>query len=165
MKITNRVSKVLLVLVLAVFLTGCRRVKQSISTDDLTISFKSNEKYDIKYDNQFFRTVREEAIIIAPDFKIAFEHPTEIKNEKEFEKLKKEYKKEEDFKEVKYGRYEGFLFYTPSYIRYEIYLNIDNKHVVRLNIYSPNDQKEFQVKALNDKNANQILNHMRIKVK
>ncbi|MBO4245344.1 MAG: hypothetical protein J5892_01235 [Bacilli bacterium] len=161
----SRCYKLLVVLLMAMFLTGCRRVKQYISTDDMIVKFKSVEKYDIKYDTQFYRTIREVGMIVGPDFKIGFEQPTEIKNEKEFEKLKGQYKDQEDFKEVKYSGYEGFMFYTAPYIRYEIYLNIDNKHVLRLNIYSANDPKEFQTKALNSKEVQYILKHLKVKFK
>ena len=165
MKKMNKLYKLTLVLLGAFLLTGCRHVKQYVNTDDMTVTFKAYEKYDIEYDALYFRNIREEAIIIGPDFKIAFEQPTKIKNEKEFDKIKKQYKNEEDYKEVKYSGYEGFLFYTPSYIRYEIYLNINDKYMLRLNIYSANDKKEFQTKALNSKEVQYVLKHMKVKFK
>ena len=165
MKKMNRLYKLTFVLLIAFFLTGCRKVKQYVNTNELVIKYKSYEKYDIKYDEKFFRNIREQAIIIGSDFKIGIEELIEIKDKKDFEKFKKQYVKEEDYKEVKYSGYKGFMIYTLAYMRYEIYLNIDNQHVLRLNIYSANDPKEFQTKALNSKEVKGILNHMKVKIK
>ena len=165
MKKMNKLYKLTLVLLGAFLLTGCRHVKQYVNTDDMVVRFKAYEKYDIEYDNLYFRNIREVAMIIGPDFKIGIEQPTSIKNAKEFDKFKKQYKSEEEFKEVKYSGYEGFMFYTAPYMRYEIYLNINNKHILRLNIYSANDQKEFQTKALNSKEVQYILKHMKVRFK
>lgn len=165
MRKTNRLYKLTIVLLMAVFLTGCRRIKQTVNTDDMVVRFKSYEKYDIQYDNLYFRNIREVAMIIGPDFKIGFEQPTAIKNAKEFDKFKKQYKKEEDYKEVKYSGYKGFMIYTAAYMRYEIYLNINNKHILRLNIYSANDQKKYQTEALNSKEVQYILKHMKVRFK
>jgi len=160
----KKFTKVFSILLFVLLLTGCRRVKQIYSSDDLKIEFKSIEKYKVTQDKMFFRTAREEGMIVGPTFKIGIESPTEIKNEKEFNKLMKSHKKDTDFKEVKFSGYKGFLFYTAPYIRYEIYLNIDNKHVLRLNLYSANDKKEFQEAELKSKYVNYILKHMKITV-
>lgn len=161
----KKICKILFVFILVVSLTGCRRFKQEYRSDDLYIKFKGIEKYKITKDNKYFRTAREEGMIFNHKFKIGIERPTAIKNKKEFNKFMKEHKKEEDFKEIKYSGYKGFLFYTPPYIRYEIYLNINNKNIVRFNIYSPNDKKKFQVEALNSDDVQYILKHMNIEVK
>lgn len=161
----KKITKIFFAFVFLILLTGCRRVKLEYRGEDLNISFKAIQKYNITKDRNFFRTAREEGMVVGDKFKIGIEHPIAIKNKKEFDKFMKEHKNEEDFKEIKYSGYKGFIFYTPPYIRYEIYLNIDNKNIVRFNIYSANDKKKFQTEALNSKDVQYLLKHMKIEVK
>lgn len=165
MKTLSSISKLLMVIVLALLLTGCRKFKQIISSENYKISIKTNNKYTFKYESKYFRTAREEALITGTKFKIGIEHPMKIKNANEFKKFKKDYLKNEDFEEVNYSGYKGFRFYTSKYVRYEIYLNINNKYILRLNIYGNGSKKEKIKEALNSKDVNDILKHMKVKVK
>ena len=161
----KRMSKILLVLILSIFLTGCRRNEQSINSDNYKIILKTYNKYNFNYDSVNFRTAREEVLIEGENFRIGIENPIKIKNEKAFKKYQKDYTKKDNYKEVKYSGYKGFMIYTPSYIRYEIYLNIDNKYIMRLNIYSLDHDKKHQTKALNSDDVQDILKHMDVAVK
>lgn len=165
MKTFKTISKLLLIIMFAIALTGCRKYKQTIDSENYKIDIKVSKKFDFKYKSNYFRTAREEAIISGDKFKIGIENPIKIKNKKEFDKFKKEYTKKEDFEEVKYSGYKGFIFFTPSYVRYELYLNIDNKNILRLNIYSRGSKKENIKAALESKDVQDILKHMKVKVK
>ena len=161
----KRLSKILLVILLAIFLTGCRRNEQTIDSEHYKITLKTYNKYTFKYEHENFRTAREEAVIEGEEFKIGIENPIKIKNGKAFKKFQKKYKKEEDYEEVKYSGYKGFMFYTYSYVRYEVYLNIDDNYILRLNIYSLDPAKKNQTKALNSDDVQDILKHMDVTVK
>ena len=165
MKTFKNISKVLLVVVLALFLTGCRKYKQTINSEHYKIDIKTYNEYKFIYDSNYFRNVREEALIDGEGFKIGIENPIKIKNEKEFNKFKKDYKDKEDYKEVKYSGYKGFMVYTDSYVRYEIYLNINNKYILRLNIYGHSSKKDNIKEALESKEVKDILKHMKVTVK
>lgn len=165
MKTLSNISKVLLVIVLALVLTGCRRTKQYVKSENYNIELKTKNQYSVKYESMYFRTAREEAMIHGEDFKIGVENPIKIKNEKEFNKIKKEYKSKDRFKEVKYSGYKGFQFYTDSYMRNEVYLNINNKYIMRLNVYGRGSNKNKIYKILDSKDVKDILKHMKVSVK
>lgn len=165
MKALSNLSKILLVIVLALVLTGCRKTKQYIKSESYNIEIKTNNKYDFKYDSMYFRTAREEVMIHGTDFKIGIENPIKIKNEKEFKEYRKEYTKQEKYKEVKYSGYKGFQFYNDSYMRNEVYLNIDNKYIMRLNVYGRGSNKDKIYKILDSKDVKDILKHMKVTIK
>lgn len=58
----------------------------------------------------------------------------------------------------------GISFYSPSYVRYEVILNVDNKIYDSLHIYSkkyPNKEKDVK-KIYNSEEVQKILNSVTI---
>jgi len=160
--------KILLLLIIPVLLlTGCtKRYDLKYENAKLAITFSPDDEYEIKEDIKYFRTAREKAIIIGPSFKVGLELNDTLYTEKiKFKEFKKKYKSEEDFKEVEYSGMKGFQFYTPAYLRYEIYLPIDDQIILRLNVYSANDKKKFTTKELESKEVQDLLNHIKVEVK
>lgn len=157
----------LFVMVFSVMLlTGCTRDKLEYDGSDIKLTFNVTEEYKLVSDSNYYRTAREKAILIGDTFKIGVEINKDLEKEKiTFNEFKNKYKDKEDFKSVKYSKMNGFLFYTPEYLRYEIYLSVNDKIVLRLNIYSANDNKKATTTALNSKEVKDILNHMTIEVK
>lgn len=139
-----------------------------IDEEEVKITFKVKDLglYKVKKDPNYFRTARERAIIVGDTFKVGFEFNTDLLAEnKDFSKIKKLYKDNEDYKEVKYSGYKGFQFYTKEYLRYEIYLQISDNFILRVNIYSAVDKKEFTTKELNSKEVKDLLKHMKVELR
>ena len=157
----------LLLIIPILLLTGCtKRYDLKYENAKLAITFSPDDEYEIKEDSKYFRTAREKAIIIGPSFKVGVELNDTLYTEKiKFKEFKKKYKGEDDFKEVEYSGMKGFQFYTPAYLRYEIYLPIDDQIILRLNVYSANDKKKFTTKELKSDAVQDLLNHIKVEVK
>ena len=165
--------KLLILLVLPVLLlSGCFKketLKDLMYEDvDYKVTFGIKEKYDYKLvmDRDYFRTSREEGMILGNNFRIGIEFNRDLalKNTT-FDKYMKKYEKEEDFKKVKYGKMNGFQFYYRTYLRYEIYLQVNDELILRLNIYSLNDNKKATTAALESSEVQDILKHITVVVK
>ena len=164
-----RIKKILLSIILiicTITLTGCLRDKIVYDGEQIKITFKVLDDYKLKTDREYFRNAREEAILVGNSFKIGIEVNNDLKNDKiTFDEFKNRYKDREDYKEVKYSKIKGIQFYTREYLRYEIYLPINDKLILRLNIYSVNDNKKDTKAELESKDVKDILNHMKIEAK
>ena len=177
----NKTFKVfgLLVLVIALFtLTGCGKDKKdeeksttiSYNGDKLKADFKTNEKLKAKISKEAndLRTSREEAIIITDNFKIGIEENDDLAFSNysgDFKKYKENYKDAEGYKEVKYNGFDGFVRYYGSYVRYEVYLKVSDKYILKLNVYSKEDTDEATKKQFDSKEVQDILKNISIKVK
>ena len=164
--------KILLVLpLLLLFLTGCKPGKKmKYEGKDLIITFSTNYSVDYKIttDSNFFRTAREEAMLVGEKFKIGIEITSVQTNEEydgNFVKFMEKYKNKEDFKTVKYDNRNGFMIYTKPYARYEIYLPVDDKYIVRFNIYAYTNNKKSTTNVLKSSEVKQILKYLEIKEK
>ena len=161
----------LTLLLVALSLTGCltKRKTLTVTQDNIKVELHVEEKskYTLSTELTDFRSSREDAVIKAKDFMIGIDISDEIsypENEKDFNKLKKTYKKEKDFKEVTYSGIKGFQRYNISYIRYEVYLPIkdDNTKVVIINIYSNANKDEITEQIYQSNEIKDILNHISI---
>lgn len=163
----KKIKLFLLLIVSVLLITGCTKrydLKYENARYKITISPK--EELELKQDVKYFRTAREKAIIVGPSFKVGIEFNDELATKKiTFDEFKKQYKKNEDFKEVKYSKMKGFQFYTSAYLRYEIYLPIDDQVILRLNVYSANDKKKFTKKELESDVVQDLLNNIKIEDK
>lgn len=159
--------KLLLLLILPVLLfTGCLRDQLVYENAKIKLTFNVNEDYKLTEDSKYFRTAREKTILIGSNFKIGVEFSDALVTEKiKFKDFMKKYEKEEDFKKVEYSGMDGFQFYTPSYLRYEIYLPLEEDLILRLNIYSANDNKKATTKVLNSDEVQDIIDNIDVEIK
>lgn len=161
----SSVKKIFIILFIVLFFTGCKpgkKLKYKGDYLDLVFNVKYAYDYKLSKDKKDFRTAREEAILISDDFKIGIETS---KYNGDFKKIKKKYEKEDDFKKVKYCKIKGFRIYNRKYARYEIYLPIENKYILRFNIYAYTNNKESTTKILKSKEVKLIFKYLEIKVK
>ena len=153
------------------FLTACKpgnKLTYEGKYLDLTFNVRYASNLRISEDKKDFRTAREEAVIISDNFKVGIEISDELSNEEyngDFEKFKEKYKDKDDYKTVKYNDIKGFRIYTSQYARYEIYLPIENKYILRFNVYAFTNNKKSTTKVLKSKDVKQILKYFEVKVK
>jgi len=167
----KRTLYILLLLVATILLTGClvKRKAITITKDNIKADFhvKDSNNYKLSTDIKDFRSSREDGVINAKDFMIGIDISDEISYTEfkgDFNKLKKAYQKEEDFKEVTYSGLKGFQRYNISYIRYEVYLPIknDNTKVLIVNIYSNANKDEITKELYQGEEIKDILNHISV---
>lgn len=169
MKKIKTFSLLLVVLCLIPILTGCKKKSSEITYDGekIKINFvtKKGSNYKISTDNKDLRTSRENAIILADNFKIGIEENDDLTFPQyfgDFEKLKADNTDEEEYKEVTYSDIKGFEKYYGSYVRFEVYLPIDKKTILKLNIYSIDDTEESTKKVFKSDEIKELLNNMTI---
>lgn len=163
----KKALKIFIILILPVLLlTGCVGDKLVYEDTNVKVTFEVMGDYKLVTKKEYFRTSREKAMVLDNKFKIGIEFNNDLvdKNIK-FDKFMKNYNKEQDFKKVEYSDMKGFLFYTPDYLRYEIYLQVNDKLILRLNVYSPNDNKKATTKVLESEEVEEILEHITVEVK
>ena len=167
----KNIKRIFLIMLIIPFLTACKPVKQMTYEGkylDLIFNVKYSSDYRISQDKKDFRTAREEAIIISDNFKIGIEINKDLLKEEyngDFEKYKENFKNSEDYKEVKYSKMKGIRIYNKSYARYEIYFPIEEKYILRFNVYAFTNNKKSTTKVLKSKDVKQILKYLDIKVK
>ena len=163
----KKALKVFIILILPVLLlTGCVGDKLVYEDARVKVTFEVMGDYKLVMKKEYFRTSREEAMILDSKFKIGIEFNNDLADKNiKFDKFMNDYKKEKDFKKVKYSDMNGFSIYTPDYLRYEVYLQVNDKLILRLNIYSPNDNKKATTKVLESEEVQDILKHITVKVK
>lgn len=161
----------ILMFITVILLTGCKPGKQQIYKGkklDVIFNVKYATDYKLSEDEKDFRTSREKAVLISDNFKIGIEINEELSNEEfngDFKKFKEKYKDKEDYTEVKYAGIKGFRIYEQAYARYEIYLPVNNKYIVRFNVYAFTNNKKSTTKILKSKEVKQILKYVEIKTK
>lgn len=126
-------------------LSGCGKKMTTLSytsTDPkatISMSYEEGSPYTFieaeKEGGDKLRTSSEDAGIVADDFLISFEVVEYFFSDDTFEKKMEEAKTKEQFTEVKYNGISGFSKYYPSYVRYEVYLPIDEKCYLQVNVY------------------------------
>ena len=159
------VNLLIILIVPLLLLVGCNIRDQVVyNGNKIKLTFNVKGDYKLEKSKKYLRNAREKAIFIGSTFKIGIE-VNDLEDNKSFDDYKKEYKKEEDFKEVTYSGMNGFQFYTPSYLRYEIYLPVNDKIVLRLNVYSANDNKKSTTKELESSEVQDILDNMDVEAK
>ena len=129
----------------------------------VSLSFKEEKGYELSESKVDLRTSLEDEVLKDDDFNIAIQ-VDEYSSNKTFNDVKNIYKKNNDYKEVTYNEMKGISFYSPSYVRYEVILNVDNKTYVSLHIYSkksPNKEEDVK-KIYNSEEVQKILNSVTI---
>lgn len=159
-----------LVLLFIIFITGC-----NIGTKNLTYSGKNfnvtfkvlNKKnYDLVDDKTV--NISEKKVLLGNGYRIGIEEDDDISISTyngDFNKYMNNFKDETDFKEVTYNGLKGFQKYYSAYNRYEIYLPVNEKVCLKLNIYSLENTKEDSLKQMKSKEVQNILNSISIKTK
>ena len=156
----KNIKRIFLIMLIIPFLTACKPGKQMTYEGkylDLTFNVKYSSDYRISQDKKDFKTAREEAVIISDNFKIGIEISNELGKDYngDFNKFKEQYKEKDDFKTVKYNDIKGFRIYCSQYARYEIYLPIEDKYILRFNIYAFTNNKKSTTKVLKSKDVKQ----------
>ena len=149
-------------------LTGCGKKLKTVTYNDkskvsVSLSFEEEKGYELSESKDDLRTSLEDAVLKGDDFNIAIQ-VDEYSSNKTFNDVKNIYKKNNDYKEVTYNEMKGISFYSPSYVRYEVILNVDNKTYVSLHIYnkkSPNKEEDVK-KIYNSEEVQEILNSVTI---
>lgn len=163
----------IILLVATISLTGCflKRKTITVTNDNIKVNFKvdANKDYKLSTELKDFRSSREDAVIKSKNFLIGIDISDEISYTEfkgDFNKLKKAYQKEEDFKEVTYSGMKGFQRYNISYIRYEVYLPIknDNTKILIVNIYSNANMDEVTKEIYQTQEIKDILNHISVSI-
>ena len=184
MKKISKISSLLLIIVTLSIVVGCEKKKDSsieamksetvekISYDGnkLKASFEISKSINaiISTEADDLRTTREKAIIITDKFKIGIEENDDLSFNKysgDFGKYKKEHKKNPDYKKVKLSGLDAFTQYYGAYVRYEAYLKVDDKYILKLNIYSTKDTEEDVKKQFESQVVQDILNSIVVEVK
>lgn len=168
----KKILKELVLLFVIVFgvlaLTGCGKKLKTVTYNDkskvsVSLSFEEEKGYELSESKDDLRTSLEDAVLKGDDFNIAIQ-VDEYSSNKTFNDVKNIYKKNNDYKEVTYNEMKGISFYSPSYVRYEVILNVDNKTYVSLHIYnkkSPNKEEDVK-KIYNSEEVQEILNSVTI---
>ena len=164
-------KKFFLVLFFLLILTGCKPGKQMKYEGkyfNLIFNVKYSTDYRLSQEKNDFRTAREEAVLISDNFKIGVETSKDLSNEEyngDFNRFKSKYKDSVDFKEVKYGNLKGFRIYCEPYARYELYFPVDNKYILRFNVYAFTNNKKSTTKVLKSSDVKQIFKYLDIEMK
>ena len=163
------IKKLFIFLFIVLFVTGCKpshKLKYNGDYFDLVFNVKYAYNYQLSKNKKDFRTAREKAILISDNFKIGIEANNELssKYKGDFDKFKKNYKNNDNYKDVRYCNIRGFRIYSRKYARYEIYLPIDDKYILRFNVYAYTNNKKSTTDVLNSKEVKLIFKYLEIKV-
>ena len=167
----KNIKRLCLLFVMIMLLVGCKpgkKLKYEGKNLDIIFNVKHTNEFKISEDKKDFRTAREEAIIVSDNYKIGIEISDDLGKDEykgDFNKFKEQYKDKEDYTEVKYNKKKGFRIYSKPYARYEIYLPVDKKYIVRFNVYAFTNSKESTTKILESEEVKQIFKYLEIKVK
>lgn len=167
----KNIKRLCILIVMLLLVAGCKpgkKVKYEGKKLDIIFNVKHTNEFKLSQDKKDSRTAREEAILVSDNFKIGIEISEELSNDEykgNFKKFKEKYKDKEDYKEVKYNKKKGFMIYSKPYARYEIYLPVDKKYIVRFNVYAFTNSKESTTKVLKSKEVKEIFKYLEIKVK
>ena len=184
-RISKIFSLVLLLVISLSVITGCDKKKNEAETKSEkkgaveTISYDGNKlkatfevsksaNAKISTESDDFRTSREKAIIIADDFKIGIEENDDLSYSNysgDFDKYKKAHKENTDYKATKLSGLDAFTQYYGSYVRYEAYLKVSDKYILKLNIYSTKDTEEETKKQFDSQVVKDILDSVKVEVK
>ena len=153
-------------------MTGCENKRENLKYDgkNIDVVFQVNKdcNYKVSTDYNDFITVREKAMLIGKKFKIGIEEDDNLSlpaYEGKFSKFMEHYSNEPEFKKTNYSNINGFQKFDASYIRYEVYIPVNNHFVLKLNIYSNKNTPEATKQYLNSKEVQDILNNVTIKKK
>lgn len=160
----------LFLLVFIIMITGCfqKREKLEFKGKEGTIVFslKAENKYKISTKSKDLRTSREQAVLIANDFKVGIELSDDYKYlfNSDFNRLKHDRKTNDDYKEVTYSNVDGIQYFYSGYMRYQVILPIkeNNSYYLCLYVYGKDDNKESAKKAINSEEVIDVLNHISI---
>ena len=101
---------IFILLLMTISLTGClvKRKTITVTKDNIKVNLnvKENTNYKLSTELKDFRSSREDAVILAKDFMIGIDISDEISYTEykgDFNKIKKQYQKEKDFKEVSFS--------------------------------------------------------------
>lgn len=159
-------------IICTIIITGCEPKREILkhSGKYLSINFKvkKGHSYKISTDRVDFVTSREKAILIGKKFKIGIEEDDNLSLPAyggDFAKYMKHYSKENEFKKVVFSNIHGFQKYYDYYVRYEVFLPVNDKYVLKLNIYPDDNTPKMAKKAFNSEEVQDILNHISVKEK
>ena len=162
--------RILCLLLILVIITGCVGGKKNITFKGkkLNATFEILNLRSHKLSNNINDTMsnRERAVIIGSNYKIGIEEDTSISYDKykgDFNKLSDNFKDQKDYKKVTYNGIDGFQKYYIGYNRYEVYLNVNDKVSLKLNIYADEGKKVKDIYYSDE--MQDILNSVVIKVK
>ena len=167
-------SLVGLLLMAVVIVTGCEKKeeKQVLNYDGekLKASFEIAQdlKARLSTEGEDTRTSRETAIILADDFKIGIEENDDLAFSNysgDFDKYKKAHEDGDNYKETKYNNMDAFVQYYGGYVRYEVYLKVSDKYILKLNVYSTKDTEEETKKQFDSEVVQNILKSVKVEVK
>lgn len=162
----KNIKKFCVLIIMIFLLAGCKpgkKMKYEGKNIDVIFNVKYSTDYKLSEDKKNFRTAREVAVLISDDFKIGIEINNDYDGD--FKKYKENYKDKDDYKEVKINKKKGFRIYSKPYARYEIYLPVNKKYIVRFNVYAFTNSKESTTKVLNSKEVKEIFKYVDIKIK
>lgn len=159
-----------LLLVCIIVVSGCsigtKKVTYKGSSFNVIFEVKNDKKYVLSTDSKDAVNMVEKSVLLGNGYKIGIEENNLIQSfSGDFNKLKDNFKDEPGFKEVTYGNKDGFQKYYSVYSRYEVYLPVNDKVVLKLNIYSDKNNKDNALKVLNSKEVKDVLNSIKINTK
>lgn len=164
-------SLILLISICIPLLSGCGiREKLTYKGKEGTITFNVlKDKYKLSTNEDDFRTSKEQAILIADDFKIGIEFNSDFEyfynsDFNEVKKLGKEYK---EYNEVTYSEVKGIQYFYSGYMRYDVLLPIkeSKKHFLVLTVYGKKDDAKSAKKAIKSDEVRDVLEHMEFSAK
>lgn len=162
--------RILSLLLILVIVTGCAGGKKNITFKgkkfNATFEILNMRSHKLSTNPNDVMSNRERAIIIGSNYKIGIEEDISISYNKyngDFNKLSDNFNDQKDYKKVTYNGIEGFQKYYSSHNRYEVYLYVNDKVSLKLNIYADEDKKIKDIYYSNE--IQDILNSVVIEIK